>query len=105
MMTGLAAWQGLVGGKSRNLATLRGALPASIAVPVSVALPFGAFERALQHEGNAAAARDIAALQKKLVRRGRRALPVRRSMTPSDMTTTLCPVWGRHSAGTSCRTS
>lgn len=60
--------QGLVGGKSRNLATLRAALPSTIAVPSSVALPFGTFERALEEPANATAAKNIAALQTKLVR-------------------------------------
>lgn len=57
-----------MGGKSRNLATLRAALPSTIAVPSSVALPFGTFERALKEKTNATAAENIAALQKKLVR-------------------------------------
>lgn len=59
---------GLVGGKSGNLATLRGKLPASIAVPASVALPFGTFERVLKGDVNAEAAAAVAKLQKELVR-------------------------------------
>ena len=59
--------QGLVGGKSGNLATLRGKLPASIAVPASVALPFGTFERVLQDNVNRDAAATVGKLQKELV--------------------------------------
>lgn len=58
---------GLVGGKSGNLATLRGKLPESIAVPASVALPFGTFERVLKDAINKEAAAAVAELQKKLV--------------------------------------
>ncbi|KAA6428767.1 MAG: carbohydrate-binding module family 45 protein [Trebouxia sp. A1-2] len=57
---------GLVGGKSGNLATLRGKLPASIAVPASVALPFGTFERVLKDDVNTDAAAAVAKLQKQL---------------------------------------
>ncbi|DBB11157.1 TPA: Phosphoglucan, water dikinase, chloroplastic [Trebouxia sp. C0006] len=57
---------GLVGGKSGNLATLRGKLPASIAVPASLALPFGTFERVLKDDVNAEAAAAVAKLQKQL---------------------------------------
>lgn len=59
---------GLVGGKSGNLAALRGKLPASIAVPASVALPFGTFERVLKDDVNQEAAAAVAKLQKQLVR-------------------------------------
>jgi hypothetical protein len=48
---------------------LRGRLPSDIAVPSSVALPFGTFERTLREKANAGAAKAIAALQKQLVRR------------------------------------
>ena len=58
---------GLVGGKSGNLAALRGQLPASIAVPASVALPFGTFERVLKDDVNQEAAAAVAKLQKELV--------------------------------------
>lgn len=58
---------GLVGGKSGNLATLRGKLPESVAVPASVALPFGTFERVLKDATNKEAAAAVAELQKKLV--------------------------------------
>lgn len=60
--------EGLVGGKSLHLATLRAALPKGIAVPSSVALPFGTFERVLADNANAAAAAKVAEDQKKLVR-------------------------------------
>lgn len=58
---------GLVGGKSGNLAKLRGKLPESIAVPASVALPFGTFERVLKDDVNKEAAAAVAELQRKLV--------------------------------------
>ena len=48
---------------------LRGKLPGNIAVPSSVALPFGTFERTLREKANAGAAKTIAALQKQLVSR------------------------------------
>ena len=59
---------GLVGGKSGNLATLRGKLPDSIAVPASVALPFGTFERVLEDDVNKEAAATVAELQNQLVK-------------------------------------
>ena len=43
--------EGLVGGKSRSLRAMRGKLPKGIALPVSVALPYGSFERTLQVRG------------------------------------------------------
>ena len=43
-----------MGGKSNNLNGLRGRLPDSIHLPTSVALPFGAFEKALLEEANRA---------------------------------------------------
>ena len=36
---------GVVGAKSKNLAGLRGKLPAHIKLPASVTLPFGCFEK------------------------------------------------------------
>ncbi|BDA48979.1 Alpha-glucan water dikinase, chloroplastic [Coccomyxa sp. Obi] len=57
---------GLVGGKSANLAKLRGKVADGVAVPASVALPFGAFERTLQDPSNAAYADTIQGLQKDL---------------------------------------
>jgi alpha-glucan,water dikinase len=57
---------GRVGGKALNLAAVRGALPAWVSVPASVALPFGAFERALADPANAAAADAVAALEAEL---------------------------------------
>lgn len=49
------------------LCSLRQKLPGDIAVPSSVALPFGTFERTLKEKANSAAARNIASLQKQLV--------------------------------------
>jgi alpha-glucan,water dikinase len=44
--------EGLVGGKSRNLAHLKGKLPDWIRLPASAALPFGVFEEVLASEQN-----------------------------------------------------
>ena len=44
---------GVVGAKSRNLATLRGKIPAYIGLPPSVSIPFGVFEAVLNAEENA----------------------------------------------------
>jgi alpha-glucan,water dikinase len=44
--------EGLVGGKSLHLKELQGRLPDWIHLPVSVALPFGAFKKALGNEAN-----------------------------------------------------
>jgi alpha-glucan,water dikinase len=52
----------VVGGKANNLNGLRGRLPDWIHLPASVALPFGAFERALQEEGNREMRREYEAL-------------------------------------------
>ena len=41
---------GVVGAKSRNLATLRGQIPAYIGLPPSVSIPFGVFEALLDAE-------------------------------------------------------
>ena len=55
--------EGLVGGKSLNLARLRKAVPAGVEVPASVTLPFGVFERVLADPANA---KTSAALSKAL---------------------------------------
>lgn len=55
-----------VGGKSMSIARLRATLSDTVAVPSSVALPFGSFERTLSHRNNTATARRVAALQKQL---------------------------------------
>jgi alpha-glucan,water dikinase len=52
----------VVGGKSNNLNGLRGRLPEWIRLPASVALPFGAFEKALEDESNRDVRRDCEAL-------------------------------------------
>ncbi|KAK9803518.1 hypothetical protein WJX73_002149 [Symbiochloris irregularis] len=58
--------EGVVGGKSGNLAKLRGALPDWINVPTSVAVPFGSCERALKDGANAEVAEAIEAAQREL---------------------------------------
>jgi hypothetical protein len=59
---------GLVGGKSANLATLRGRLPDWVGVPTSVALPFGTFERVLAHDTNVSVAERFESALAELVR-------------------------------------
>jgi len=56
----------LVGGKSKNLADLRSKLPAGVGAPNSVTLPFGCFEKVLASSENAAVAKMVASLEKKL---------------------------------------
>jgi alpha-glucan,water dikinase len=53
-----------VGGKANNLRRLKGNLPEWIGLPVSVALPFGVFEKVLEEESN----REIAGRCEELVR-------------------------------------
>eukprot|EP00252_Welwitschia_mirabilis_P003710 TRINITY_DN1376_c0_g2_i2.p1 TRINITY_DN1376_c0_g2~~TRINITY_DN1376_c0_g2_i2.p1 ORF type:complete len:1219 (-),score=310.92 TRINITY_DN1376_c0_g2_i2:176-3832(-) len=53
----------LVGAKSRNIGYLRGKLPSWVKVPVSVALPFGVFEKVLSEEMNKNVAEKIASLE------------------------------------------
>jgi alpha-glucan,water dikinase len=59
----------LVGAKSRNIAYLRGKVPSWVRVPVSVALPFGVFEKVLSEDMNKGVAEKIEALGK-LVAKG-----------------------------------
>ena len=59
--------EGLVGGKARTLPMLKGKLPGHLAVPASVALPFGAAERAIGDPANKAVADTLKQLQSRLV--------------------------------------
>lgn len=59
----------LIGAKSRNIAYLRGKVPSWVRVPVSVALPFGVFEKVLSEDMNKDVAEKIEALDK-LVAKG-----------------------------------
>jgi alpha-glucan,water dikinase len=52
----------VVGAKSKNLAAMRGKIPASIGVPASVTLPFGCYEECLKHRLNAQVSKEIGAL-------------------------------------------
>ena len=61
---------GLVGGKSLNLAAMRKQLSGSASLPVSIAIPFGSFERVLSDRLNGAASQEIASLTKALERAG-----------------------------------
>ena len=58
---------GIVGAKSKNLASLRGKLPEWISLPSSIALPFGSFEAAISSSINA----DIASQLQKSVKDAR----------------------------------
>jgi alpha-glucan, water dikinase len=57
---------GVVGGKSRNLAALRGALPDTVSLPASVTLPFGCFEEALKAKENKEVKKKLEAAAKKV---------------------------------------
>jgi alpha-glucan,water dikinase len=57
--------EGLVGGKSLNLARLKGRLPEWVLLPASCALPFGVFEKVLSIERN----RKTAELCRELIER------------------------------------
>ena len=57
---------GVVGGKSKNLAALRGQLPADIRLPASVTLPFGCFEEALNDKANKEVKQRLEAAAKKV---------------------------------------
>lgn len=56
----------LVGAKSRNIAGLRGKLPAWVNLPTSVALPFGSFDKVLEDPLNKEVAVEVNALSKEL---------------------------------------
>ncbi|KAK2977472.1 hypothetical protein RJ640_016100 [Escallonia rubra] len=56
----------LVGAKSRNIAYLKGKVPAWVGIPTSVALPFGVFEKVLSDALNQGVAKKVQLLQKKL---------------------------------------
>ena len=59
--------EGLVGGKSRMLPTLRAKLPQHLAVPASLALPFGVAERVIAAPENKGVAQELSQLHKCLV--------------------------------------
>ena len=48
-----------VGAKSRNLANLRGKLPAQVKLPASVTVPLGSFEAVLKDKRNKDVARQL----------------------------------------------
>jgi alpha-glucan,water dikinase len=53
---------GVVGAKSKNLAAMRSlSLPVDVGLPPAVTVPFGSFERALEHPANAAVAAELRA--------------------------------------------
>ncbi|KAI3992894.1 hypothetical protein MKX01_034244 [Papaver californicum] len=54
----------MVGAKSRNIQFLRGRVPSWIKIPISVALPFGVFEKVLSSELNKDLAYKVSSLSK-----------------------------------------
>ncbi|XP_042502200.1 alpha-glucan water dikinase, chloroplastic-like isoform X2 [Macadamia integrifolia] len=56
----------MVGAKSRNIAYLKGKVPAWLGIPTSVALPFGVFEKVLSDSSNKAVADTLQFLKKRL---------------------------------------
>lgn len=80
---------GLVGGKSRKLAALRSLLPEQLALPASVALPFGSFERVLKEKPNSAAAKEVARLIQALERSAEGEVPPELAQLRAVSTTQL----------------
>ncbi|KAL6569107.1 hypothetical protein OROHE_003388 [Orobanche hederae] len=64
----------LVGAKSRNIANLKGKVPAWVNIPTSVALPFGVFETVLADKLNQDVAEELQVLKRKLDEGNFRAL-------------------------------
>jgi alpha-glucan,water dikinase len=90
----------VVGGKANNLNGLRGRLPGWVRLPASVALPFGAFERALEDEGNRELRRDYAALVAAVERDPAEVLPRVRALllelaAPAGLREALLEAWRR----------
>lgn len=67
-----ASKEHVVGGKSRNLAGLKAKLPADVLAPVSVALPYGSFDRVLASPENAAVAKKVGELEALLSKDGKK---------------------------------
>ncbi|KAK9807043.1 hypothetical protein WJX72_011773 [[Myrmecia] bisecta] len=86
--------EGVVGGKSRNLASIRSKLPDSIAVPASAALPFGTFERVLADGANTPVAADVAGLQKELAAAKKGSIPPALAELRQTVATQLKPPKG-----------
>jgi alpha-glucan,water dikinase len=90
----------VVGGKSNNLSGLRGRLPDWIHLPASVALPFGAFERALGDGCNRALRGRYEALVAAAEQDPAGVLPRLREMVltlspPAGLREALREAWGR----------
>ncbi|KAK9862996.1 hypothetical protein WJX84_004122 [Apatococcus fuscideae] len=93
--------EGLCGGKSRNLATLRSKAPVGVDVPTSIVLPFGTFERVLATSENKQAASDLKSILSGLGKSGSngsssmsllgkaRQLVTTRLTAPSELKTAL----------------
>ncbi len=90
----------IVGGKSNNLNGLRGRLPDGIGLPASVALPFGAFERALQDDANRELRGQYEALLAEAEKDPVAVLPRVRALllemaAPAELKASLLDVWQR----------
>lgn len=91
---------GIVGGKSNNLAGLRGRLPDWIAVPSSIALPFGVCERTLEQPANRALRQEIdtlvaAAVQTPAESLARVRALVQQLTAPPELQAALLNAWQR----------
>ena len=75
------------------LQEMRGSLPKDIAVPASVALPFGTFERVLAEAANKEAAKVVKAAQKELVSSRNMRRPGRSPMTFSMPSAACWQCW------------
>ncbi|KAL6851874.1 hypothetical protein ACP4OV_020059 [Aristida adscensionis] len=64
----------MVGAKSRNIAYLKGKVPAWVGVPTSVAIPFGTFEKVLSDDINKEVAYNIQILKSRLAQQDFSAL-------------------------------
>jgi alpha-glucan,water dikinase len=88
----------IVGGKSNNLNGLRGRLPEWIRLPVSLAIPFGGFERSLQDEKNRELRGRYESLLATAENNPAEVLPKVRSLVlelaaPTELETTLRKKW------------
>jgi alpha-glucan,water dikinase len=90
----------VVGGKSNNLNGLRGRLPDWIGLPASVALPFGAMEKALADESNRDLRREYDSLVESIEKNPERMLARLRDLVmklnpPAELQQALLAAWQR----------
>jgi alpha-glucan,water dikinase len=92
--------QEIVGGKSNNLNGLRGRLGDWIHLPTSIALPFGAFEKALQDNSNRAVRQEYDGLVAQVEQDPAKVLPrlravVQKMASPTALKDALLQTWQR----------